>query len=121
MFIWLAGVLVCAIVIARTEFSADLSAFLPRSPTPVQQVLVEQLRDGVVSRLILIAIEGAAPAALAQSSQRLAAELRRLPDDFAAINNGEDTGSSKDRSGVDFVISSKSEVVMNRRPGEVGL
>ena len=39
---WLAGVAGCVAVIARTEFSTDLSAFLPRSPSPVQQVLVEQ-------------------------------------------------------------------------------
>lgn len=95
--LWLAAVLVCAGIVARTEFSADLSAFLPRSPTPVQQVLVGQLRDGVVSRLILIAIEGAAPDALAQTSKRLAAELRKERESFAAINNGEDNGLSKDR------------------------
>jgi predicted exporter len=94
---WLATVLVCVTVIARTEFSADLSAFLPRSPTPLQQVLVQQLRDGVVSRLILIGIEGGAPAALAQTSKRLAAELRKQQENFAAINNGEDTGLAKDR------------------------
>ncbi len=94
--IWLATVLVCVAVIARTQFSADLSAFLPRSPTPVQQVLVEQLRDGVVSRLMLIAVEGAEPPALAQTSKRLAAELRKLPEDFAAVNNGERTGQNKD-------------------------
>lgn len=95
--LWLAAVLMCIAVITRTEFSADLSAFLPRSPTPVQQVLVEQLRDGVVSRLILIAIDGAAPAALAQTSQRLAAELRKQPELFAAISNGEDSGQTRDR------------------------
>ena len=94
---WLVTVLVCITVIARTEFSADLSAFLPRSPTPVQQLLVQQLRDGVVSRLILIGIEGGAPAALAQTSKRLAAELRKERDSFAAINNGEDTGIATDR------------------------
>jgi len=94
---WLAAVLVCVAVIARTQFSTDLSAFLPRSPTPVQQVLVEQLRDGVVSRLILIGIEGGAPAALAQTSTRLAAELRQQQENFAAINNGEETGLAKDR------------------------
>jgi len=94
---WLAAVLVCVAVIGRTQFSADLSAFLPRSPTPVQQVLVEQLRDGVVSRLILIGIEGGAPAALAQTSTRLAAELRKQQENFAAINNGEDTGLTRDR------------------------
>ncbi|MCE9640267.1 MAG: MMPL family transporter, partial [Betaproteobacteria bacterium] len=95
--LWLATVLICVAVIARTEFSADLSAFLPRSPTPVQQVLVEQLRDGVVSRLILIAIEGGAPDALAQTSKRLAAELRKQQESFATINNGEDSGLTKDR------------------------
>lgn len=94
---WLALVLVCVGVIARTQFSADLSAFLPRSPTPVQQVLVEQLRDGVVSRLILIAIEGGAPAALAQTSTRLAAALRQQQESFAAINNGAETGLTRDR------------------------
>src|SRR5471032_1244428 len=95
--IWLATVVVCATVIARTQFSTDLSVFLPRAPTPVQQVLVEQLRDGVVARLILIGIEGGEPAALAQTSKRLAAELRRQKEDFAAINNGEDTGLAADR------------------------
>jgi predicted exporter len=95
--IWLATVVVCATVIARTQFSTDLSVFLPRAPTPVQQVLVEQLRDGVVARLILIGIEGGEPAALAQTSKRLAAELRTQKEDFAAINNGEDTGLAADR------------------------
>jgi len=95
--VWLATVLVCAAVIARTEFSADLSAFLPRSPTPVQQVLVQQLREGVVSRLILIGIEGGTPEALAQTSKRMAADLRKRQEIFVAVNNGEDAGTAKDR------------------------
>ncbi len=94
---WLAALLLCAAVIARTQFSADLSVFLPRAPTPVQQLLVEQLRDGVVSRLILIGIEGGAPAALAQTSKRLAAELRQQQEHFSAVNNGDDAGSAGDR------------------------
>ena len=95
--VWLAVLVACAAVIGRTEFTADLSVFLPRSPTPSQQVLVEQLRDGVVSRLVLIAIEGGAPAARAQTSTRLAAELRAQPENFALINNGEETGFGKER------------------------
>ena len=94
---WLAIVLLCVIVISNTKFIADLSAFLPRSPTPEQQLLVDQLREGVVSRLILIGIEGGAPAVLAQTSKRLAAELREQQELFAAINNGEDAGLAKDR------------------------
>jgi predicted exporter len=95
--LWLAAVIACTAVVATTSFSTDLSAFLPRSPTPVQQVLVQQLREGVVSRLILIGIEGAAPAALAETSKRLAAGLREHPAVFAAINNGEDHGLAGDR------------------------
>ena len=104
IIVWLVIVLVCVAVIARTEFRADLSAFLPRSPTPVQQVLVEQLRDGVVSRLILIGIEGGAPAALAQTSMRLAAELRKQRENFAAVNNGEDSGLARDR---EFLVNNR--------------
>ena len=95
--VWVAVVLGCVFIIARTEFTADMSAFLPRSPTPVQRILVQQLRDGVVSRLILIGIEGAPPPVLAQTSMRMAAELRRKPDTFAAVNNGEATTLDQDR------------------------
>jgi len=93
---WLVFVAACVAVIARTSFTTDISAFLPRSPTPAQQMLVEQLRDGVVSRLILIGIEGAAPEPLARVSKRLAAELREQ-DGFASVNNGEDAGFASDR------------------------
>ena len=73
-----------------------MSAFLPRSPSPAQKVLVEQLRDGVVSRLILIGLEGGTPATLAQTSKSLAAQLRKEPD-FISVNNGESVGAEKDR------------------------
>ncbi len=93
---WLVFVAACIAVVARTSFTTDISAFLPRSPTPAQQILVEQLRDGVVSRLILIGIEGAAPETLARHSKQLAAALRKQ-DGLASVNNGEDTGFAKDR------------------------
>jgi len=94
--VWAAFVLACIAVITRTTVTTDISAFLPRSPTPEQQVLVEQLREGVVSRLMLIGIEGAAPEALALASNRLATELRKH-ESFVSVDNGEDTGSGKDR------------------------
>ena len=93
---WVAFVVACAVIVGRAHFTTDLSAFLPRSPSPAQQVLVEQLRDGVVSRLILIGIEGVEPALLAQTSKRLAAGLRG-DERFSSINNGEDAGLEKDR------------------------
>lgn len=94
--VWLVAVIACVIIVSRTQFSADLSAFLPRSAAPAQEVLIEQLRDGVVSRLILIGLEGAPPAALAQTSRKLAEDLRKQ-DAFLAVNNGEDKGIEKDR------------------------
>ena len=94
--VWLAFIALCAVVISRTEFVSDLSAFLPRSPTPVQQVLVDQLRDGVVSRLVLIGLEGEEPARLADVSRRMAARLR-ADDGFASVANGDDAGTERDR------------------------
>lgn len=93
---WIVLVLACIAVISRTTFTADMSAFLPRSPTPAQQVLVEQLRDGAVSRLMLIGVQGAPPEKLAQLSRQLAAELRKQ-ESFVAIDNGEEAGAAKDR------------------------
>src|SRR5258706_1869751 len=86
---WLAFVLACALVISRTQISTDLSAFLPRSPSPAQQVLVDQLRDGVVSRLVLIAVEGDSPEKLAPLSQALANRLRQ-ENSFASVSNGDE-------------------------------
>jgi len=94
---WAAFVLACIAVVGHATFTADLSAFLPRSPTPAQQLLVEQLRDGVVSRLMLIGIEGAAPEALAQASKRLAVELRKQ-ERFVSVDNGEGVGTGRDRN-----------------------
>lgn len=95
--IWVAGLLVCLAVVTRTEFNADLSAFLPRSPSPAQQVLVEQLRDGLVSRLILIGIEGAPQDSLARLSKTLAERLNRSTA-FLSIANGEADDLEKDRA-----------------------
>jgi predicted exporter len=100
---WLAFLAACIAVIGRTTFTTDMSAFLPRSPTPEQRVLVDQLREGAVSRLILIGIEGAAQEALAQASKRLAAGLRDHAS-FALVENGEDTGDARDR---DFLWSNR--------------
>jgi predicted exporter len=93
--IWLAFVAACASIVSRTEFNTDMSAFLPRSPTPTQKILVDQLRDGVVSRLILVGLEGAPADALARTSKEMAAQLRSEKT-LAAVNNGESGALQKD-------------------------
>lgn len=99
--LWLAFVLACAAIAARTTFTADLSAFLPRAPTAEQQLLVDQLRDGLVSRLLLIGIEGGAGqdqdgARRAALSKALAGKLRG-DSRFAAIDNGEPVNRERDQ------------------------
>ncbi|HEX4986518.1 MAG TPA: MMPL family transporter [Burkholderiales bacterium] len=85
--VWLAGLVACAIVVARSDYGADLAAFLPSSPSPVQRFLVGELREGVASRLALIGIEGAAETVLAGASRAM---LERLRGDeaFAYATNG---------------------------------
>jgi len=70
--IWLAALVACTVVIFNTRFIADLSAFMPKVPNERQQMLVEQLRDGIVARLILIGIEGETPVERARISNQLA-------------------------------------------------
>lgn len=91
--IWILAVLACVVVIAKTRFTADMSAFLPRSPSPTQQILVEQMQHGVASRLILVAIEDAPTPILAELSKSLARRLRGQ-DAFVMVNNGGNAGGA---------------------------
>ena len=93
---WLVGLALCAWQIAHTRFAADLSSFLPSAPTAEQRLLVDQLREGAVSRLVLIGIEGADAATRAKVSQALAARLR-ADQRFASVTNGANTSFERER------------------------
>jgi len=95
--LWLAFILACGIIISRSQFTTDLSAFLPRSPTPAQQLLMEQIRDGLASRLILVGIAGADASARARLSKQIAQRLRADPA-FVSVNNGEPVSAGRDRA-----------------------
>jgi predicted exporter len=94
--IWALLGMAAAAVAARATYTTDLSAFLPRSPSATQRLLVEQLRSGPAARLILVAIEGGQPHTRALLSSELARRLRADPR-FAAVNNGDSTGLDRDR------------------------
>ncbi|TPW17174.1 MAG: hypothetical protein FD130_757, partial [Halothiobacillaceae bacterium] len=94
--LWLLFVLACGFIAARTTFTADLSAFLPSDPSANQQLFIEQLQDGIVSRLILIGIEGEEGATLARLSKRMAQQLRATSN-FISVNNGEPINAERDR------------------------
>src|ERR1700680_2800698 len=97
--LWLLLLAAAIFIVSRAHYVADLSAFLPRSPSATQQLLVQQLQDGLASRLILIGIEGADAASRAQVSRALAAKLR-VRSEFVSLSNGEAASQDKDREFV---------------------
>ena len=94
--IWIAVMALAALVAAHARYTADLSAFLPRAPTHAQQFLIEQLRDGLAARLILVDIEGADAPTRTSLSRGVAARLRADPA-FRSVMNGEVSGHERDR------------------------
>jgi predicted exporter len=96
LLVWLGCVAIAVYVVARAHYSTDLSAFLPAHPTPTQQLLVDQLRDGPASRLILIAIEQGDAASRTRVSLGLVERLRKDPQ-FSSVNNGEAVAGQRDR------------------------
>ncbi len=95
--LWLLGLLAAALVVARTEFRADFSAFLPRQPSQEQRILVEQLQDGAAARVLLLGLEGAPPRTLAALGRSLAATLRADPL-LRQVQNGESAGYAADQA-----------------------
>jgi len=89
--VWLACVLAALAITWRTTYVADLSAFLPSTPSAEQAVLLDQLRSGVAARLVLIGIEGGTPGARRTASLQLARALRDSGA-FEAVHNGDNAG-----------------------------
>ncbi|HEY2782887.1 MAG TPA: MMPL family transporter [Steroidobacteraceae bacterium] len=96
LIIWLFCAAFAAVIVVRARYIADLSAFLPSNPTPAQQLLVDQLRDGPASRLILIAIEKGDADSRAGASLGMVERLRKDPE-FSSVNNGEAAAGQRDR------------------------
>ncbi len=93
---WLCSLIAAAAVALHARYITDLSAFLPAHPTPQQRILVEQLRDGPASRLLLIGIEGGSRLARAAVSIDMGRRLRADPE-FASVNNGQEASADRDR------------------------
>jgi predicted exporter len=118
--LWLGCIAFAAVVVARARYITDLSAFLPANPTPIQQLLVDQLRDGPASRLILFAIEGGDAAARARASTLMVNRLRE-DTQFSMVNNGVTDAQQDDR---EFLFKHRyllSEAVTAERFSAAGL
>ncbi|UZW60991.1 MMPL family transporter [Lysobacter enzymogenes] len=90
--LWL-GVLAVAgwAIGAHLQLSGDLRRFMPSARTPAQKLLIDELGEGPGSRLLLLAIDGDAPATLAAQSQALRAALATQPA-FKLVANGAGLG-----------------------------
>ena len=97
VWIWIATLGLAAVIAVRAHYTADLSAFLPQTPSRAQQFLVDQLRDGLASRMLLIDIEGADASTRAELSRSLAAKLR-AESAIRSVFNGEIGDREGDRA-----------------------
>lgn len=72
---------------SQLKLSGDLRRFMPSAQTPAQKLLIDELGEGPGSRLLLIALEGDDPAALAAQSTALRERLSAQPQ-FKLVANG---------------------------------
>jgi predicted exporter len=93
--VWLLFSLICAVLVGRAQFTADMSAFLPRNPSPRQQILIDQISEGFASRALIVGIQGGPSPVLAQLSLYLGQQLREVAD-FSSVSNGQMSTSQKD-------------------------
>jgi len=83
-------------VTSSIHVETELSRLLPEGATPIERLLLTQLRTGTTGRLILMALEGEDVDQLAGTSKRLAAWLRESPA-FRYVGNGEQILTQEDR------------------------
>jgi predicted exporter len=87
--LWLALLAGAGLVIHHSlRISGDLRLFMPAPRDAVGRLLLQEVSEGPAAKLLLLSIQGAAPEALATTSQKLAAALRADPA-FGFVSNGE--------------------------------
>ncbi len=95
--LWAALVVLATwLIYSQVRVVTDLALFLPRGATPVERLLVKQLREGPASRLILIALQGAPSETLARVSADLAQRLQ-AGNLFGYVNNGDASWSLREQ------------------------
>jgi predicted exporter len=94
--LWLVFSLICGLIVGKSQFTADMSAFLPRDPSPRQKILIDQISEGFASRALIVGLEGAPAPVLTQMSQTLG-KLLRQESDFSSVTNGQSDLGKKDQ------------------------
>ena len=94
--LWLLAMLAGAAAVWNSRFVADMSFFLPARPSAEQQVLIDQLKEGAVSRLLMLAIEDGDAAQRATASRQLRQKLAERSE-FVSVQNGEASSFAAER------------------------
>ena len=94
--LWLLAMLAGALIVWHSRFTADMSFFLPARPSVEQKVLIDQLKEGMVSRLLMLAIEGGNATERAEASRALRERLEKSGH-FVSIQNGQAGSHDADR------------------------
>ncbi len=89
LVLWLAALAVLGYFAQRQlQIGTDLRLFLPKPTTPEERLLLEEIGEGAGSRVLVLALSGSSPEALADISRELAAALADNPA-FRFVANGE--------------------------------
>jgi predicted exporter len=83
------------LILAHTPVKTDLTLFIPKTDTQAE-LLLEQLRSGPAARLIMLGLEGGTEQERAQTSRRLAEQLRTTGL-FVRVANGENLLNESER------------------------
>ena len=83
----LGAALLAALVFSRIDVRADMTDFLPRGRSEAARLMLEELRSGSATGLVMLGIENAPPDVLAGISRDMTAALLRSGQ-FAFVNNG---------------------------------
>ncbi len=87
----------CWYAIHTTRVHTQLAQLLPSDGSPTQQLLVDHIRRGATSRILLIALNGPDKKSLAQASRQLAEQLRESGH-FTYVHNGDSLPSMEEYS-----------------------
>lgn len=119
ILLWVAlSVAAMWIVLFQTKYVTDMTRLMPDAVNPVDRLVLKQLRKGVSSRVILIALRGASSTSLAQTSENLADRLRKSGL-FVVVNNGDFESFAHDRELIQknrYLLSNR--VMRNRFTGK---
>ena len=96
VIVWLVALMALAGTALHTPVATDLSAFMPSAPSPRQQLLVDQFKQGIIARLMIVGIEGGDATERARLSGALARTLGTSPE-FVGVQNGGSEELGRDR------------------------